>query len=101
VLSRDAPSFSDKHLALRLAERHEVHLRFEAGWNKWLTFDGTRWQFDKTLLAFDPARAICREAAQPCNDLKNASATAFAKTLAGADRLAKKGSQRFSDVIVL
>ena len=47
-----APPFSDEALALRFAEVHGNDLRYVADWNRWLRWDGTRWQFDRTLFAF-------------------------------------------------
>jgi putative DNA primase/helicase len=47
------------------------------------------WRFDETLLAFDLARKICREAAAKCNDAKVAAALASAKTVAAVVTLAK------------
>ena len=87
-----APAFSDEALALRFAERHASHLRFVAGWGKWLSWTGTHWRFDDTLAALDKAREICREAAAKCNepnvDKRIASkATVYAvECLARADR---------------
>jgi putative DNA primase/helicase len=83
------PVFSDEGLALRFAERHANDLRFVAAWNKWLSWDGSRWRFDDTLHADDLARAICREAVAECNKPKLAAAIASAKTVASIERLAR------------
>jgi putative DNA primase/helicase len=83
------PIFSDEALALRFAERHANDLRFVAAWNKWLSWDGSRWRFDVTLHAYDLARAICREAASECNKSKLSAAIASAKTVAAVERLAR------------
>ena len=61
------PAFTDEALALRFADRHESDLRYVAAWSRWLRYDGRRWEFDETLLAFDLARKICRQAAAECN----------------------------------
>ena len=37
------PIFSDEALALHFAEMHADDLRYVAAWNKWLSWDGTRW----------------------------------------------------------
>lgn len=84
-----APEFSDDHLALRFAERHALDLRFVATWGKWLHWTGTHWQSDDTLLGFDLARAICREAALTCHKTAQASVIASAKTVAAVERLSK------------
>jgi putative DNA primase/helicase len=83
------PAFTDEALALRFAELHGDDLRYVAAWSKWLHWTGTHWKFDETLLAFDFARAVCREAAAQCNNEKTAAVLASAKTVAAVERLAK------------
>ena len=82
------PAYTDEALALRFAEIHANDLRYVAAWGRWLFFDGTRWRFDETLLAFDRARQICRQAAAACN-ANLAKVLASAKTVAAVERLAK------------
>src|SRR5688572_3359090 len=89
VLEDRPPAFTDESLALRFAERHEADLRYVAAWGRWLHCDGQRWRFDDTLLAFDLARKVCREAAAECNKDKIANILASAKTVAAVERLAK------------
>lgn len=86
---RRAPEFSDDQLALRFAERHALDLRFVSTWGKWLHWTGTHWESDDTLLGFDLARGICREAAMMCDKASQASVIASAKTVAAVERLAK------------
>jgi phage/plasmid-associated DNA primase len=76
------PAYSDEALALRFAELHAADLRYVAGWGRWLSWDGARWRFDDTLVSFDRARKICRDAAAQCNKAKTATALASAKTVA-------------------
>jgi putative DNA primase/helicase len=83
------PAFTDEALALRFAERHKDDLRFVAAWNRWLILDGPCWRHDRTMLALNLARTICREASAECNDARIASAIASAKTVAAVERLAK------------
>jgi putative DNA primase/helicase len=83
------PAFTDEALALRFAELHAGDLRYVASWSKWLHWTGNRWQLDETLLAFNEARAVCREAASQCNDDKPAAMLASAKTVAAVERLAR------------
>lgn len=83
------PAFTDEALALRFAELHEDRLRYVAVWSKWLHWTGKRWQADDTLLAFDLARVVCREAASECNDTKTAAVLASARTVAAVERLAR------------
>jgi D5 N terminal like len=82
------PSFCDEALALKFAERHAGDLRFVAAWNKWLLWDGARWRVDDTVLAFDRARAICREAAES-SKAKLAPGIASARTVAAVTTLAR------------
>jgi putative DNA primase/helicase len=83
------PEFSDDALALRFANRHAGGLRYVAKWSTWMCWDGTRWQFDDTLDAFNRARVICREVAAGCNKLKLRKELASAKTVAAVERLAR------------
>lgn len=84
-----APAFSDEMLALQFADRHKRDFRFVASWGRWLKWDGIRWAHDQTLETFDLARAICRQAATSCDNLKIALAVASAKTVAAVERLAR------------
>ena len=83
------PAYSDEALALRFAELHADDLRYVAAWGRWLSWDGTRWQFDDTLSAYDLVRKTCRGAAAECNKPKLASVLASAKTVAAIERLAR------------
>jgi putative DNA primase/helicase len=83
------PGFTDEALALEFSDQHEDRLRYVAAWGKWMEWDGTCWQSDKTLRAFDLARVICRRASAECNDRRLAAAIASAKTVAAVERLAK------------
>jgi len=80
---------AEESLALAYAERHAHELRYVAAWGRWMRYDGTRWDFDDTLHAFDRARVICREVALECDSPKAARAVASAKTVAAVERLAK------------
>ncbi|RWD62551.1 MAG: hypothetical protein EOS36_14915 [Mesorhizobium sp.] len=83
------PAFTDEALALKFAERHADHLRFVAVWGKWLNWIGTHWQLDDTLLAFDLARAICREVSAEANKAKVAAMLASSKTVNAVQSLAR------------
>ena len=80
---------AEESLALAYAERHAHELRYVAPFARWMCYDGTRWNFDNTLHAFDRARDICREVALECDSPKTAAAVASAKTVAAVERLAK------------
>jgi putative DNA primase/helicase len=84
-----APAFSDDDLAGRFTARHSDDLRYVAAWGKWLQYDGTRWQFDSTLQAWDLTRIVCRDAASACNDNTAAKRIASATTIAAVERLAR------------
>jgi putative DNA primase/helicase len=81
------PSTSEHAIELAFAHRHEHHLRYVAIWGRWLSYDGSRWNHDDTLHAFDLARDICREAALGCR--KPITSIASAKTVAAVTRLAQ------------
>jgi phage/plasmid-associated DNA primase len=83
------PAFTDEALALRFAEQHAGRIRFVDPWGRWLTWNGTRWEFDETLAAYDMVRAICRAASAECNRENVAAALASAKTVAAVERLAR------------
>jgi putative DNA primase/helicase len=85
------PKFSDEALALRFAEQHASDLRHVAEWSRsrWLIWDGQRWCPDGTLLAFDLARKLCREASTECKKDKIARSITSANTVAAVERLAK------------
>ena len=85
----ELPPFCDEALALRFAERHADDLRYVAEWGKWLRWDGKRWRLDRTIRAFDLARAICREAAAEARSAKVAAHVASAKTVAAVITLAR------------
>lgn len=83
------PEFTDEALALRFAGLHADDLRYVAAWGRWLHWTGTHWALDETLLAFNHARAVCRQVAASCNKAKVSTAIASAKTVAAVERLAK------------
>jgi putative DNA primase/helicase len=83
------PEFSDEALALRFADRHADELRHVAKWNRWLEWDGHRWQFDDTLNTFHRARVVCREASASCNEKRMSQSVASAKTEAAVVSLAR------------
>lgn len=92
------PAFSEEALALRFAERHVDHLRYVAKWSRWLSWDGTQWNFDDTLYAFDLVRKLCREAAAGCNTERVGKAIYSARTVAAIERLAK-ADRRFAATV--
>jgi putative DNA primase/helicase len=88
VVDATPAEFSDEAIALKFTETHNDKLRFVAAWGKWLLWDGTRWEFDETMRAFDLSRATCRvvSAAAPG---RIAIGIASAKTVAAVVNLAR------------
>jgi hypothetical protein len=84
----NAPAYSEEALALRFAERHGATTRYVAEVGKWLSYDGARWNFDKTREPFSHARNLCREAANELNKPRERKAIASAKTRAAVISLA-------------
>jgi putative DNA primase/helicase len=83
------PEYSDEALALAFARQHEKTLRYVAMWKRWMTWTGQYWRHDGTLMAFDLARVLCREASGECGDDKLKDGIASASTVAAIERLAK------------
>jgi putative DNA primase/helicase len=82
----ELPATAEGALALAYAARHAGDSRYVAAWSRWLIYDGTRWNYDTTLHAFDRARAICHEVALECD---RPAAVVSAKTVAAVVQLAR------------
>jgi putative DNA primase/helicase len=83
---------SEEDLALAFARENEAGLRYCAVWDQWLAWDGVRWAQDKTLLATDLARELCRRAARAALSSDNPRAALVlgaARTVAALERLAR------------
>lgn len=59
-LKSKSAGLSDDDLAITFADRHSGELCNVSFWDKWLGWDGRRWERERTLAAFDRARKICR-----------------------------------------
>jgi putative DNA primase/helicase len=79
--------FSEIALAARFVERHRHELRYVAEWGRWMRYSGGKWHYENTLLAFDLARKICRQAASEMN--KKPERVTNARTIAAIERIAK------------
>ncbi len=96
-----ASGLSEDALAVAFTTRHGEGLRYVAEWGKWLSWDGTRWRFDRTLRVFDLARAVCREAAATLDNPRSRARIASAQTrgavvqLAMADRVHARASEEW------
>ena len=80
---------SDEDLALRFARRFADELRYIAAWKRWHAWNGTTWQLDSTLDAFNRARAICRAAASETDKTNIQTRIASAATVAAIEKLSK------------
>lgn len=87
----DESGFSDDRLALEFSSRHQAELRYVPAWNKWYRWSGSVWQDEQTLLAFEFARKITREAAKAASITAPQSVKAIrsAKTVAAIVNLAR------------
>jgi putative DNA primase/helicase len=83
------PANSEEGLALSFAGKHQGNLRYVAESCRWMHWTGKQWEEEKTLLAFDMARAHCREATQKATDAKEKAALCDAKTRANVLSLAR------------
>ena len=83
-------AFSDDALALQFAREQADKLRYVAEWDRWYCWTGTVWRQERTLLAFDLVRDLCRRVARTANDggrsLASARTVAAVTGLARADR---------------
>ena len=79
-----APQISEDELALQFTERHADKLRYVAIWGSWMFWTGSLWVREKTLKAYDLARAIARD---------TPGAKRSAKTVAAVENLARSDRQ--------
>lgn len=91
-----SPEFSEDALALEFTSRYGHKLRYCAQWGAWLEWDGTRWQFEKTLHTFDLARVVAREFANAPKGPGMKIATG--KTVAAIEKLARTDRRHASTV---
>jgi P4 family phage/plasmid primase-like protien len=71
----------EDRVALDFAAEHAEDLRYIAKSNQWMRWNGTCWQEEDTLAAFDEARKLCRDA----SDARGRTVAAVV-TLARSDR---------------
>jgi putative DNA primase/helicase len=86
-----AEPLTEDSTALAFTDRYRDRLRFDHDVRKWFTWNGARWQCERTCLAFSWARDLAREQAEkaPFNVQLVASRAAFAgnvERFARADR---------------
>jgi putative DNA primase/helicase len=97
----DAPAFSEEALALEFARRHGHEARYVAAWNRWLFYDGPRWQVDEKKKVLTLSRKLIREASSLVNKPAEAKRLASNKTnmavvsLAMADEKIAAGAEQW------
>jgi putative DNA primase/helicase len=87
----DDDRYSEDALATRFTKQYAPSLRYVADWGKWFSWDGHRWQIERTLRAYDAARAVCLEAAQEVRGKSKSLAAKIARasTVAAIERLVR------------
>jgi len=90
---------SEVDIADCFAKQYRDELRYVAKWGQWLRYDGTCWREEKTLMAFDLARQLCRELTRESNS-KDAETKRVlsSKTIAAVTQIAR-ADRRFAAVI--
>jgi hypothetical protein len=71
----------EDRVALDFAAQHANHFRYIAESSQWMRWAGFLWKAEKTLLAFDQSRKLCRVAGDP-----RARTVSAVTTLARSDR---------------
>lgn len=84
-----AAHLTEDALALRFSELYADELRYLAAKAQWLAWDGTRWQEEKTHLAYDLVRKCCRDTAREYGNGKPLSSVLNSKTVSGVERMAR------------
>jgi putative DNA primase/helicase len=85
----DAPFLSQIALTEMFVAEHANEARYVPAWNKWLVWNGTHWEFDEKLRAYDWARKICKREALKVSKPGRARDIASAKTVAAVVTLAR------------
>lgn len=88
------PPYSEIALAERFVDRHADELRYVAEWKSWMLFDGSRWQRERTALAFELARRVAREAATEAAEAKENGANNIATARMRASIIALASGDR-------
>ena len=61
TLSPSPVPFSEDALACQFSARHGDTFRYVSTWGRWMQWTGQVWRKESTLLAYDLARALCRD----------------------------------------
>jgi P4 family phage/plasmid primase-like protien len=92
--------FTEDALADTFAGRHSDDWRYVAPWGQWLSWNGSVWSREDTLLAYDLARSICRENARRANVAKIRAKLSSAATVSSVERLARSDRRHASSTEV-
>lgn len=55
--------YTEDNVALAFSAKHADEYRYVAPWGRWMRWHEQRWVADETILVFDEARKLCRQAA--------------------------------------
>lgn len=56
TLPDEVRALSDHELALGFTAENDTRLKYVGKWNRWLVWNGIKWEFDDTLFAYDRVR---------------------------------------------
>jgi putative DNA primase/helicase len=87
---------SDDGLGLAFTRRYADDWRYCAAWGQWLSWTGTRWNPDRTLVLQHLVRGICRAAQAFADKPAQRSKLASASTVGGVERLARSDPRHAS-----
>lgn len=87
---------SDDGLGLAFTRHYADDWRFCAAWGQWLSWTGTRWNPDRTLVLQHLVRGVCRAAQAFADKPSQRSKLASASTVGGVERLARSDPRHAS-----
>ncbi|ALN78563.1 phage/plasmid primase, P4 family [Lysobacter antibioticus] len=87
---------SDDGLGLAFTRRYADDWRYCAAWGQWLSWTGTRWNPDRTLVLQHLVRGVCRAAQAFADKPTQRSKLASASTVGGVERLARSDPRHAS-----
>jgi len=80
---------TDNALASEFTRLHGDELRYVHEWGKWLRWDGTRWEAERTLRVYDLARQLVRDVGKDIGNPKVAARIESAATVNAVVSLAR------------
>lgn len=87
---------SDDGLGLAFSRRYAEDWRYCAEWGQWLSWTGSRWNPDRTLVVQHLVRGVCRAASALAERPSQRSKLASSSTVAGVERLARSDPRHSS-----